>query len=279
MSLADVLVVGAGPAGTVAATVLARAGVRVRLLDRATFPRDKLCGDTINPGTLALLRRLDLASEIVARGVPVDGMIVTGEGGTAIEGAYPRGRQGVALSRRHLDSILLRQSVAAGAAFDCGVAVREAIVDNSAQAPAVRGVVVSTHGAAHQLRASVVIAADGRRSSLAFGLRLARHPPRPQRWAIGAYFEDAVSSSFGEMHIRRGRYIGVAPLGNGVSNVCLVQPWSGGACDFGDPPGLLRGAIAAEPMLRDRFAAERWFATQSCSARSRSTSCATMWRG
>ena len=53
------------------------------------------------------------------------------------------------------------------------------------------------------------------------------------------------------MHIRRGRYIGVAPLGGGISNVCLVLPWSGRemaratsrACDFRDPPGLLRNAI------------------------------------
>jgi flavin-dependent dehydrogenase len=99
-----------------------------------------------------------------------------------------------------------------------------------------------------------VIAADGRRSALAFGLRLARHPSRPKRWAIGAYFEDPGGSTFGEMHIRRGRYIGVAPLGRGISNVCLVLPWSGGDCDFRDPPALLRQAIAAEPILRERFA-------------------------
>ena len=245
----DVVVIGAGPAGAVAATVLARTGVRVRLLDRAAFPREKLCGDTINPGTLALLRRLNLANEIVERGLPIGGMIVTGEGGTAVAGAYPRGQHGIALSRRQLDAILVRQSVSAGAVFDCGVVVREAIVD----AGAVRGVVVSANGASHQLRAPVVIAADGRRSALAFGLRLARHPQRPKRWAIGAYLEDDRPSAFGEMHIRRGRYIGVAPLGGGVSNVCVVLPWSGGACDFRDPPGLLRAAIKAEPMLRDRF--------------------------
>ena len=60
----DVVIVGAGPSGAVAATVLARAGARVRLLDRAAFPRDKLCGDTVNPGTLAILRRLGDLSRI-----------------------------------------------------------------------------------------------------------------------------------------------------------------------------------------------------------------------
>ena len=54
------IVCGAGPAGAVAATVLARGGARVLLLDRARFPRDKLCGDTLNPGALAVLARLGL---------------------------------------------------------------------------------------------------------------------------------------------------------------------------------------------------------------------------
>jgi menaquinone-9 beta-reductase len=251
----DVLIVGAGPAGAVAATVLARTGVRVRLLDRASFPRDKLCGDTINPGTLAILRRLGLAGGIEPRGLPIDGMIVTGEGGVSVEARYPGDQRGLAISRREFDAILLEQAIAAGAAFD-GFTVREAIVDGPASAPTVRGV-----AGRHQLPAKVVIAADGRRSTVAFGLRLARHPPRPKRWAIGAYFDDPIGSTFGEMHIRRGRYIGVAPIGGGVSNVCLVVPWSGGdlaratsrACDFRDPPGLLRDAIGAEPALRHRF--------------------------
>ena len=55
MNAIDVLVVGAGPAGTVAATALASAGARVRLVDRARFPRPKLCGDTLNPGAFAVL--------------------------------------------------------------------------------------------------------------------------------------------------------------------------------------------------------------------------------
>src|SRR6476660_3070609 len=55
----DVVIAGAGPAGAFAAAILARAGWRVRLFDRARFPRPKLCGDTLNPGAVALLAHLD----------------------------------------------------------------------------------------------------------------------------------------------------------------------------------------------------------------------------
>src|SRR5580765_6282294 len=113
MDVIDALIVGAGPAGTVAATVLARAGARVRLVDRARFPRDKLCGDTVNPGTLAALRRLGLAQALDRRGLRVDGMCVTGPGGVAIEGHYPRGLHGRALLRCELDWSLLQEAMAA----------------------------------------------------------------------------------------------------------------------------------------------------------------------
>src|SRR5438874_2742819 len=127
----DVLIVGAGPAGAVAAAVLARAGARVRLLDRATFPRDKLCGDTVNPGTLAELRRLSLATSIDARGIRVDGMRITGPGGVTIEGRYPEGLHGRALLRRDLDWALLQQAVDAGVRFEPALPVRRAIVGES----------------------------------------------------------------------------------------------------------------------------------------------------
>src|SRR5262249_14557837 len=131
----DVLIIGAGPAGSVAGTILARAGARVRIVDRATFPRDKLCGDTINPGTLARLRSLDLAAGIGERSLRVEGMQVTSGDGQLIQGRYPRGLTGRALTRRDLDWLLLQQATEAGCQFEPGVSVRRALVENRAGGP------------------------------------------------------------------------------------------------------------------------------------------------
>ena len=247
----DVLIVGAGPAGSVAATVLARAGARVRLVDRAAFPRDKLCGDTVNPGTLALLRRLGLSACVDGHGLPVDGMRLTGENGVTIDGRYPDGLTGRALVRRDVDWSLVLSAIAAGAEFDSPAAVRAALIDS----PRVGGVILGRRGGpTHPLRARVTIAADGRRSTIAFGLRLARHPRRPRRWAIGGYFAEVGGlSAFGEMHVRGGRYIGVAPVPGGIANVCLVTPLRPGEAGLGDPASVLRRELARDAMLRDRF--------------------------
>jgi menaquinone-9 beta-reductase len=255
--LDDVVIVGAGPAGAVAATVLARAGAAVRILDRAVFPRDKLCGDTVNPGTLALLRRLRMADAVEAKGLPIDGMLLTGDD-VAIRGRYPEGLHGRALARRDLDWALLEQAIAAGASFEPCVAVRRLRLDTSARQPVASGVVCGTNGSARTIRSRVVIAADGRRSVIAFGLGLARHPVRPRRWAIGAYFEQVAGmSTLGEMHVRQGRYVGIAPLPGGLTNVCLVRPWQAGDGSSRNPADLLRRELACDPMLRDRFASAR----------------------
>jgi flavin-dependent dehydrogenase len=253
----DVLIVGAGPAGSVAGAVLARAGARVRMVDRAMFPRDKLCGDTVNPGALATLSRIGLARGIDSCGLPVEGMRLTGANGAVVEGRYPSGQTGRALLRRDLDWMLLQDALAAGVQFEPGVAVRRPVVDGVR----VTGVRAGGRGWEHDLRARITIAADGRHSALAFGLGLAKHPPRPRRWAIGAYLETAgpstSSPALGEMHIRSGRYIGVAPVPGGLTNVCVVKPWRPGDRSFGDPRRLLIDELARDPLLRDRFAGAR----------------------
>jgi flavin-dependent dehydrogenase len=210
----------------------------------------------VNPGTLARLRALGVAGEIDARGLRVGGMLVT-SARFAVEGRYPPGVCGRAIVRRDLDWILLRHASEAGCAFDPQVRVAGAAVEDG------RVVGVRIAGALeHRLAARVTIAADGRRSAVAFGLGLARHPARPRRWAIGAYI-DAPAHQFtnppllGEMHVRRGCYIGVAPVGHGLANVCLVKPSRPADADLHDPAALLQRTLRSDPHLRERFADAR----------------------
>ena len=100
MSDADVLIAGAGPAGALTAILLARAGCRVRLLDRSTFPRHKLCGDTLNPGAIDILRRHGLAAPIEARALAIRGMVVTNTNGVRVVGEYGSDVRGCSCSRR-----------------------------------------------------------------------------------------------------------------------------------------------------------------------------------
>ena len=230
----------------------------MRVVDRASFPRDKLCGDTLNAGTLAILSRLRLAAPVERLGLRLDGMMVTGGRGVAVEGWYPAGLHGRAISRRVMDDALLQEAIQAGAAFEPAVTIREAIVTGERGARVVAGVTALARGAVRPWRARVVVGADGRRSTLAFSLGLAAYPTTPRRWAIGAYFEEpGPAATRGEMHIRRGRYIGVAPLPGGVSNVCVVKPSGPGDPDLRDPGAALRREIGADPMLRDRYATAR----------------------
>ena len=225
------------------------------MIDRDTFPRPKLCGDTLNPGTLAMLSRLGLAGIVLERGLPVDGMRVTGEGGVEVVGRYPAGLQGRAIVRADLDSALLDQAIRAGAAFEPGVRALRAIVSSDAR---VEGVVARVAGRDTEMRARVTVAADGRRSAVAIGLGLVRHPEAPRRWAIGGYFEGVAGmTALGEMHVRRGGYIGVAPVPGGTTNVCLVTPWARGIAWMRDPSAHLLTAVASDSALRDRFAAAR----------------------
>ena len=250
----DVLVVGAGPAGSVAARQLAAAGVRVRIVDRATFPRDKLCGDTLNPGCLAMLDRLDtaVARRIRARALAITGMTITGPGGVTVNADYPSGLTGAAVLRRELDEWLLEAAVRAGACFDPGVAVqRPDVADGPLRVNGVR----STCGRReYSLRARVLIAADGRTSRLAASLGLTKFVTRPRRWAYGAYFSGVSGmTSHGEMHIRGEGYVGVAPLRGGIANVCVVRDRPN--LTAGQPAAtVIANAIAADSVLRERFA-------------------------
>ena len=252
-----VLIVGAGPAGSVAALVLARAGVSVRLVDRASFPRDKLCGDTLNPGTLAIVERLGLRAAVDACARPFTGMMLTGPGGANVTADYPDGLAGAAVTRRDFDQLLVNAAIAAGAEFIPDVHVAGPVMD--ATGTRVSGVRIGDQPGSEHLRARIVIAADGRHSTLAFALGLARFAPRPKRWAFGAYFTDVGGlTERGEMHIGVDAYTGVAPLAADVANVCVVRELKQDAT--GHRMGgedTIAHALRSSPMLRERFARAR----------------------
>ena len=250
----DVAIAGAGPAGALAATILASAGLRVSVFDRARFPRHKLCGDTLNPGALAALRRHVEVTSLIAHSGAIDGMLLTGPGGVRVRGEYGAGIAGRAITRKVLDQWLIDRAVAAGATVHEGEAVRDVAID----ADRVTGVITGSEQTARTHPARMVIAADGRRSAIAIGRGLARQPQRPRRWAIGAYFSDVTGTTrLGEMHVRRGHYIGVAPLPDGLTNACLVVPHSAGGAPLGQPAEALRDYLSRDPELADRFARAR----------------------
>jgi menaquinone-9 beta-reductase len=251
---ADAVVVGAGPAGSVAALVLAQAGVRVRLIDRATFPRDKLCGDTLNPGSLSILDRLhptgSVADVIRARSLPISGMTVTGPG-ARVSADYPDGLSGASLTRRHLDQILLDAATSAGVCFEPDVSVTGPLIEDER----VAGVRLASRQPNCSLRARIVIAADGRGSRVAAGVKLSSYAREPRRWAFGAYFTGVTQmTARGEMHIRPDGYIGIAPLPDGVTNVSVVRDERRGLhATRAEQQALVRCAVASNPELRDRF--------------------------
>lgn len=245
------IVAGAGPAGALAATILARNGVRVQMVDRDRFPRAKLCGDTLNPGALRVLGSHLPLEPILARALPLDGMILTGPG-VAVVGTYGHGRQGQAVTRRVLDVMLVEQAVGAGVQFADKTTIAAPVIGATGH---VAGVVLQSRaGLRRELRAPLVIAADGRESRLARALGLTSHPVRPRRWAIGGYFEGVTGlGRRGEMHVRPGHYIGVAPVPGGLANACLVRPHQRGRSGWRDPAAALGAAIAADRSLAPRF--------------------------
>ena len=120
---ADVLVVGAGPAGSTTAYLLARQGWDVLLVDRAHFPRPKTCGDGLTPRAVATLQRLDLLPQLLEAGYPrVEGARMVAPGGHEwcprfTEAARQLPGYGLMVPRSELDEWLRQQAVDAGARF------------------------------------------------------------------------------------------------------------------------------------------------------------------
>jgi geranylgeranyl reductase family protein len=147
----DVLIVGAGPAGAAAGTFLAGAGLSVACVDRATFPRDKTCGDAVSNAGLELIAAMGGELAGVPHAAVTSAAAVLPDGHRIVRsyGARP----GAIVPRVHLDDLLRRRMQAAGVALHEGVAVRGLLREG--------GRIVGAEGPALRWRARAVVAADG----------------------------------------------------------------------------------------------------------------------
>ncbi len=260
----DVIVVGAGPAGSATARLLAKAGARVLLLDRARFPREKPCSEYLSPESTRVLERLGAeVLDAVAAAAParLTGMRVVAPSGTGVVGRFDT--FSFALPRTTFDSILRDAAEAAGAEVREGVKVEELVYDGGA----VGGVVARAtgNGKRETIRARVVVGADGLRSVVARRLgKVIR--TAPYRVAFTAHVADACDvDDLGEMHVGRPGYVGLGPIGAGVTTVALVLPlaearrgerffdelnrFPGVAGRF-DPRRIVRRVLATGPFAR-----------------------------
>jgi len=222
----DAVVVGAGPAGATTALLLARAGASVLLLDRARFPRDKPCSEYLSPATTDVLERLGggiLGAVERTTHARLYGMKVVAPGGAAMVGRFRGAARAFsfAVPRTSFDAILLAAAARAGAEVRERVTVEDLVSD----AGVVSGVVGRLgNGKRETYRGRFVVGADGLRSVVARRLGLVRYSP-PRRFAFTAHVADVAGvDQLGELHVSERGYVGLGPVGGGITTVALVLP-------------------------------------------------------
>ncbi len=227
----DVIVVGGGPAGSSCATLLAEHGLKVLLLDRAKFPREKICGECINPRIWPLLEILGIGSVVreCAR-PPIGSIVIRNSVGTQLNIPIPPNKHKpfVAIRRSAFDEILLRRAVRAGA-----------IVLESTRVTDIRwgvrwSIVARTTGDNKEwsVTCDELVGADGRnslvarwvaRAQLAHARWSSRQPDQPDR--VGVQWHTSPQPSVGsdlEMLLFDGGYCGIVNVDESVANVAMV---------------------------------------------------------
>lgn len=265
------VVIGAGPAGAVAARELARRGCSVLLVDKAHFPRPKVCGCCLNGAAARTLQELGLG-HVLASGVPLREVRI----GAGRRSATVRLPGGVSLSREAFDVALIREAVKAGAEFCEGRAAKLESTDPHGALVGFHERAASGGERAESVRAKVVVLASGLTGSDAT-------PAPGSRIGAGATVPaDAVPAFFAEgtifMATGQGGYVGLVRLEDGrldvaaAFDVAFVKSQGGlgpaaeavlGEVRWPLPAGLAELAWKGTPALTRRakqLAGERWFA-------------------
>jgi geranylgeranyl reductase family protein len=215
MVIFDVAIVGGGPAGASCASFCALAGLRALILERETFPREKVCGDCLNPSCWPVVERLDLAQQI--RDLPhskLDSVEFIAIDGHKVVVDLPAGDDCELVVKRSLfDDLLLRR------AHELGAQVHE---ETTVTGLSYNGDWKIETAGREGFRARVLIGADGRNSTVA---RLSNLLPRPARERVALQAHVPLPRNFGRrvvLQFLREGYSGQAPVNETELNLCLV---------------------------------------------------------
>ncbi len=213
----DVAVIGGGPAGSVCAAFCAASGLRAVLIEREKFPREKVCGDCLNPECWPILRRLGIDQRI--RASPhgaLDWVEFISVGDRHVRIDLPQGEEAeIAVKRSAFDSVLLKR------AGKLGAEIREASTLTSIEKSDGAWKLTTTETAT-AFRARVLVAADGRNSTVA---RLLGLLPRFAKERVALQTHIPLPAGFGNrvvLQLLAGGYSGQAPVNDSELNLCLV---------------------------------------------------------
>ena len=254
---ADVIVVGAGPAGSATAFYLAQAGLDVLLLEKSRFPREKVCGDGLTPRAVKALIGMGISVSEQDGWVRNKGLRVIGAG-KRLELPWPELSSypgfGLVRTRRDLDESLARRAQQAGAKLVEGVTVTGPVLDE--RTGRITGVVAREDNRAERTyTARVVVAADGNSSRLSVAMGLRKRDDRPLGVAVRTYYksprhEDDYLESWLDLwdgdRLLPG-YGWIFGMGDGTSNVGLGLLNTSAAFGNTDYHALLRRWLKAMP--------------------------------
>jgi len=217
----DCAIVGGGPAGAATATHLARSGLNVAVIDRATFPRGKACGDCISPGANAYLERLGVLDDVRHAAAALVGWRIYGPDGASFETRFDRLTtnplfiHAYALDRTIFDSRLLDAARDAGATLLTPAHVTGITNEGAFHRISYR----DAAGDVREVRCTLLIGADGLRSIVSRRTGLVGRAPRLRKLSLTAHGShvDGVSDC-GELHVIDGATLGIARVARDSPN-------------------------------------------------------------